>query len=914
MYTLILWIQYIGILVLVVEAMYIIRQKPSKQQLTLLVVILSTLVNFVGYLFEIQADNKEMALQAVKILYLGKPYIILATFLFAMEFYRIQVPAAVRVMLCAIHACISFLVFTCDYHNLFYSSKDYTQEGFFPHLVLGHSPIYMAYSGLVLVYLLVLMGSGIYRYSHMNSQKERKQILYMVAVTCVAGVGFVVYFSGLMKGYDSTLPAYLICAVLLLIAMVRYDLLDAVSLVKDNMFDELPDGLLVVDNFRHIAYANVTMKVLYPDYEKQDGRAVLEELNRVCEENETLEKGNHRIYEVNRKEIIKDDVSYGQMYVAKDVTQHRMYTAQLEEQTNIAKKANQAKSDFLAKMSHEIRTPINAVLGMNEMILRESEQVDITHYAMDIKTSANALLTIINDILDTSKIESGKLQILPVNYELDSLLNDVFNMAFVKAGEKDLAFQIHVDEQLPNGLVGDDVRIRQILVNLLNNAVKYTEQGSVTLSVTRHQKEKKAEVVNTDDINNVFGARQSVRLRYEVQDTGIGIKEEDLPKLTAAFERIEEYRNREIEGTGLGMNIVVELLKMMGSSLEVHSVYGKGTTFAFELQQFVWNEETIGNFEERSERFHQHQEYATSFVAPEARILVVDDNAINRNVLRGLLKQNGIQIQEAESGYRCLECVREQEFDLIIMDHMMPGMDGVETFHRLQTLEGNKSKDAPVIILTANAVVGAKGKYLREGFTDYLSKPIQAEKLEELIMKYLPEEKLQQEESVFEKSILLPEIDEFDFDYARRFIQDDTMLIETIIDVYKALESKKEILERAYRNIIESGPDKGEETMAEAMKEYQIEVHSLKSDTAMIGALLLSKLARLLEVSAQEGDVERIRTLHPVLTDELGKHKERMAFLAQEWEGAGDSEVSYDDEIAADKEGTENEEEGEIWI
>lgn len=938
MYTVFLGIQHMGIVVLLAEAMYIIRQKPSRQQITLLVVVLATLINFVGYMFEIQCTEKQMALLAVKFLYLGKPYIILATFLFAMDVYRIRISGIVRNLLCGIHVLVSMLVFTCDRHHLFYSSIDYTTEGSFPHLVLGYSPLYKAYSGLVVMYLALLIGFGIYRYTHSTSKKEQKQIIYMLSVTCVAGGGFVLYFSGVMKGYDCTLPAYLICAVLLLIAMLKYDLLDAVSLVKENVFDEFSDGLLVIDGFHHIAYVNATMKSLYPNFGKKNQTSMLEELNELCEAGETLER-KECFYEVCRKEIVKDGVSYGQMIVAKDVTQHRVYTARLEEQKNIAQKANQAKSDFLAKMSHEIRTPINAILGMNEMILRESEQMDITHYAMDIKTSANALLAIINDILDTSKIESGKLKILPVRYELDSLLNDVVNMAYVKAREKDLDFVLHADEHIPNGLIGDDVRIRQILVNILNNAVKYTETGSITLNVeVKWIRDEKDTMDSPMDEEN---CGKLLCLRFTVRDTGIGIKNEDLPKLTAAFERIEENRNREIEGTGLGMNIVVELLHRMDSELEVDSVYGEGSTFAFEICQPVWNMEMIGSFEERSERLHQHEKYAASFAAPEARILVVDDNATNRKVLRGLLKQNGIRIDEAESGYRCLECVQDEKYDIIIMDHMMPGMNGVETFHRLQSLNGNKSIDSPVIVLTANAVVGAKEKYLKEGFVDYLSKPIQVEKLEELILKYLPEEKIMQATEGFERKVCLPDLLEFDFDYARNHLQDDGILLETIRDVYQNLDSMKEKLEREYQLLQQyffQEPDKnrseedfsdkrdGEvasgqlDDATEAISAYQIRVHSLKSDAAAIGALLLSNLARLLEVAAMEQDVNRIRKLHPILMEEIEKHKERMSVFdteEKEEESLQQQRIDreeYREELEEEMAGETTDEEGEIWI
>lgn len=894
MFTVFLWIQYIGIFVLALEAFYIIWQKPSKLQVSLLVVILATLVNFVGYLFEIQSTTRETALQAVKFLYLGKPYIILATFLFSMGYYKIRIPKVVKYILCGIHMGVSLLVFTCEHHFLFYSSIDYVNEGYFPHLVLGHSLIYKAYSMLILVYLLVIVGTGFWKYRQVRNAREKKQILYLTVIAMVAGTGFAVYFSGIMKGYDSTLPAYLICTILLLIAMVRYNLLDAVELAKETVIDEFADGLLVLDENCRLIYANQQIIHIYPEIGEGNYRNILSTFEELQKSGEKLSIDD-KVYEIHEKNIVQDDVIYGKMFIISDVTENWNYMVALEKQTVIATMANAAKTDFLAKMSHEIRTPINAVLGMNEMILRESGEPEIKKYSMDIKTSANALLGLINDILDTSKIESGKLEILSVEYELDSLLNDVVNMVFVKARDKNLEFLVQIEETIPNGLLGDDVRIRQILVNLLNNAIKYTEKGSVSLVVSG---------MRTDE---------GEQLHFEIKDTGIGIKEEDMPKLYAAFERIEERRNRNVEGTGLGMNIVVELLELMGAKLEVESEYGQGTVFHFDLIQPVVSETVIGNFDERSKYLYEETEYKAGFVAPDVKVLLVDDNEINRRVFRNLLKQTKVMITEAASGYECLERIKQERYDIIFMDHMMPRMDGIETFHRMEHMEESLCKAIPVVILTANAVTGAKEKYLQEGFSDYLSKPVHADKLEAVIMQYIPESKrilpadagneaeikgqqvkMQQGEESCKGQMTLPEIDEIDIAYAKRYFEEEELLKITMLDVYDSFDDTATLLDELGAVILEG--ESGKENWERALKEYQTRVHALKSNTAMIGALILSKLARLLEVAAMEGNIERIGQLHPVLLEEIAKHKEHMSIL-----------VSED---LADIE----DEEGELWI
>ena len=393
----------------------------------------------------------------------------------------------------------------------------------------------------------------------------------------------------------------------------------------------------------------------------------------------------------------------------------------LEKETHRADVANQAKTSFLANMSHEIRTPINAVLGMNEIILRESREPNIREYATDVQGAAKSLLSIINDILDITKIEAGKLTIIPMEYGFASMIHDVTNMISFKAKAKDLEFKVDIDENIPSELIGDDIRIRQILVNLLNNAVKYTHKGTVTLEVRLLEpvKENKALIL------------------FVVKDTGIGIKEEDIQKLYIPFERIEEKRNRNIEGTGLGMNITMQLLRMLESKLDIKSVYGEGSEFSFVLEQEIVSLEPIGKLEEMLKDSRMESKYRVSFEAPEAKILVVDDNEMNRKVFCGLLKSTKIQITEASSGAESIEKVKEEAYDIIFMDHMMPGMDGVEAFKIMRGMEHYPCKDTPVVILTANAIMGAKEQYLAEGFDAFLSKPIDSAKLEEMVEELL---------------------------------------------------------------------------------------------------------------------------------------------------------------------------------
>lgn len=533
-----------------------------------------------------------------------------------------------------------------------------------------------------------------------------------------------------------------------------------------------------------------------------------------------------------------------------------------------AQSANEAKGKFLAHMSHEIRTPINAVLGMDEMILRESKEQNIREYAMDIFTAGQTLLSLINDILDFSRIESGKMEIVPVVYDLSSLLHDLVNMTAQRASAKNLRLEVEAAYDLPSRLYGDDVRIRQILANLLTNAVKYTQEGTVWLRV------KRLPDGQTD------GA--CAALLFEVEDTGIGIKEEDLPKLTAEFERIEEDRNRNIEGTGLGMSITLQLLSLLDSGLKVESKYGKGSRFSFVLRQKVIDGTPVGDFKTRVRQIAENNTYKAKVYAPDASILVVDDNAVNRKVLRNLLKETKIQVSEAGGGAECLRLVQEHHYDLIFLDHMMPEMDGVETLHEIRGLSDFPCRDTPVVVLTANAVAGAKEQYLSEGFDDFLSKPVVPQKLEQMIRNMLPPELLKeapavkQEESQVpadgpEAGEEFPQVDGLDWQYAWMHLPDRKLLEDTVREFYDQIGSSADRLQQFFTQI-------GQQQMsaAQELDNYRIQVHAMKSLAAMVGILPLSGVAKMLEHAAKDGDISVILSITPAFLTEWRSYREKL--------------------------------------
>lgn len=533
-------------------------------------------------------------------------------------------------------------------------------------------------------------------------------------------------------------------------------------------------------------------------------------------------------------------------------------TRELQEMAEEAEAANIAKSSFLSSMSHEIRTPINAILGMDEMILRESNEENIIKYGEDIMSAGNSLLGIVNDILDFSKIEAGKLNIIPVEYEFSSVINDVLNIIKKRAEDKGIKLILDIDPEIPSVLYGDEIRLKQIITNILTNAVKYTEEGSITLSAGLPE----GKDAHPSDYIECHGAacfKNPVKLKIAVADTGIGIKSEDMERLFSAFERVDEKRNRTIEGTGLGLAITESLLELMDSRLTVESEYGKGSVFSFEVVQGISRNEPVGDISKRWSSVNQsHKKYRESFQAKDARILVVDDTAMNLDVIKNLLKKTLIRIDTALSGEEALELVKKNRYDCIFLDHRMPHMDGIECLKRMKEMDENLSKASPVISLTANAVSGAREEYLTAGFSDYLTKPIVSAKLEEMLIRYLPPEKVVMTGAAEEKNGAAGDIPEWvknvpglDPEKGVENAGSAEDYLSILSSFQSTVNEKADEIERYYRE--------------EDWKDYTVKVHALKSSSRIVGIDKLSEMARLLEEAGDKGDTDLIKNK----TDEL---------------------------------------------
>ena len=540
-----------------------------------------------------------------------------------------------------------------------------------------------------------------------------------------------------------------------------------------------------------------------------------------------------------------------EMSASKQKQEYEAEVLRLEKRS--ADEANKAKSKFLADMSHEIRTPINAILGMNEMVLREAADKNLQEYARNIEVSGKNLLQLINSILDFSKIEDGKMEIIPVTYSVSSLITYLINSIQERADSKGLDFNVEIDPEIPSELYGDDTRINQIILNLLTNAVKYTQEGSVTLSMQmREKKDNKALIY------------------VEVKDTGIGIKNSDMERLFESFERLDEIRNRNIEGTGLGISITTSLLKLMDSELKVESTYGKGSVFSFELWQKIIVEEPLGDYSAPTTEVQES--YHESFHAPSAYILIVDDTKMNITVAVNLLKKTGIRIDTATSGDEAISLCDKNAYDLILMDQRMPKMNGTQALERIRELESGKNKDNPVICLTADAIRGARERYIAEGFTDYLTKPIDGRSLERALSTYLPKEKV----IISSASDDTPAENEAS---GNKIPADNTApagestlftaLRRAGVDIASGMGfcgNSKE----AYISILSEYASE-HETRSKSIKEYynkkqwddySIYVHSLKSTSKTIGAKSLSEAAAALEAASAAKDADAVNKDH----------------------------------------------------
>ena len=871
-------IQYMTIGVLFAEILIVFLRWKNSIHSYLFLTCITSFISNAGYLLEMKAGSEEAYITALKLSYMGRVWIVFAFFLFSAKMCRIKLPRGLVGCLMFAFIGIYTSILTIGRNSLYYTDYQFVPDPEFPRFYHGNGYVHDLLTVLNVILIIFAMTWVIRAYRMEKNRTSQLRLLMLIMAFGVQAASFILHITGFLhisEYYDLTMPGALFGTIFMLVGIFGFDLLGTREIARDFVIDRISEAIIAVDNEGRIQYFNEPVEKLYPEFntffsmkadisekishkdETNEKKAVKADPKHnytpydiISTIDEAVLKGeaikiDDRIYTPEKNELLFRGISYGKLYALVDDTEHHQYMEELQKQRDIADRANEAKSRFLANMSHEIRTPINAVLGMDEMILRESTEKPIRAYAADIMSAGRTLLSLINDILDLSKVEEGKMEIIPTQYDLSSLINDLVNMIRERAVKKGLKFNVEADVHVPHILIGDEIRIRQCAMNLLTNAVKYTEAGEVTMKVT-------FEKLQMPD---------HIMLEICVEDTGIGMKEEDMENLFSPYKRIEEKRNRTIEGTGLGMSITRQLLELMGSELCVKSEYGKGSVFSFRIDQEVVKWEEIGDVASRiNDTRKLSYEYHELFHAPDARILVVDDTEMNLTVMQNLLKKTGIKIDTAMSGSEALKLAAENWYDVIFIDHMMPDMDGIETLRNIR--KSGMSKDAPAVALTANAVSGAREMYLEAGFEDYLSKPVDGEKLERmLLLDLLPDDKISDPdcdeetpgEHTYEHSedktatdllLKLKEVPDIDPQTGLKNCGSAEGYISVLSVFHQTASVKAAEIEDLYRN--------GD------IENYTIKVHALKSSARIIGATLLSEMAKDLEDAGKRNDTAYI--------------------------------------------------------
>ena len=625
-----------------------------------------------------------------------------------------------------------YLNFAFGHHFYIYEDTDPTGVTFF---LTGFRSFYYIHLFIDYSVMLVALAYVVYRIVKSYSLYRIKYIIILSVLLLIVALNLA--YMALSLVLDISVVFYALAGALIygsITIFVPRSLMN-VSLLR--AIDDMKEGLILFDINDSCIYANSFAKTRF-DIDESTYNFSCEPVSSVIKEIIITGESTGELPYI--KNVIRDGVAktehyrikfnkltdknnrvLGSYFLLRDVTEEIYYLAALNEAKINADNANRAKSSFLANMSHEIRTPLNSILGLNEMILRTEKDSEIRGYAEEVKQSGAVLLSLINDILDFSKIEANKMELVSVEYNPHELLHNIKQVFEQMAAEKDLFIHIACDPSIPSVLYGDEKRIRQILSNLVSNAIKYTKEGGVTLS-----------------INCNFLSLKTVELLVEISDTGIGISDTDLSHIFDSFKRVNEGQNATVQGTGLGLTITKELVELMQGHITVESTPGKGTTFKVNIPQRIVDKKPLGTFGEVKPP--AVTEYHESFRAPSANILVVDDVMVNLKVVEALLKRTQVKVDKATGGLQAIQMCDEKKYDCIFLDHRMPSPDGVETFKAITT--DGLNIDTPIIVLTANALSGADAEYKEIGFTDYLSKPIKSDELESMLIRYLPKEKV----------------------------------------------------------------------------------------------------------------------------------------------------------------------------
>lgn len=772
--------------------------------------------------------------------------------MFMIRWKNIKIPQWVIHLLLVVNMGFYVMIATVDYHHLYY--KDYwlapskaNLNGY--TLEISPAPMYYVYMAFLLAEIMTTIGIIISSYCSQRSMPNKGKIHFLMIAAMLSPMLLLsLRILKILKGDDPTPLGILLSCIFMSIAVVKYGLFDPVKNAKNYIIDNLKEAVIVTDADHRFLFLNSMADKIITSINKEQGYSTDDKIYAFIQGSQDFFDWKDRHYQVEETVLKDNELIQGYMMTIVDVTK-------IIEQNHLMKRlvlqtedANRAKTNFVSNMSHEIRTPMNSIVGITEILLRSRHSPKEQEYLLNIQSSGRVLLTIINDVLDCSKMEAGKMQLFDEPYDTCSLFHDLRISMENRIGHSGLELIYDIDQDIPCKLKGDMGRIRQVIINLVNNAIKYTEKGSVRFSVHVRQK-------NTD----------KVMLYYEVADTGIGIRKEDHKILFDAFQRVEMDRNRYVEGTGLGLTISQNLVNMMGGVIEVESEYGKGSRFFFTIEQTIIDPTPVSAVNYNGQKDNVTEKEAEClFIAPEAHILLVDDNELNLVVAKELLKPLRMQIDTAENGLQAVKMVRGSQYDLVLMDHMMPVMDGIEAAKAIRALPEDKYQKLPIIALTANAMVDARKEFLNAGMNGFVAKPIDFARICNQLKLWLPKDLVRDVPKEEAKKLLADDLSD------REIQPEDPQMGFSFEEGVKHCGSKAALMKtiRIFYRTIDSKANKIEQCLKEGLiSDYVIEVHALKSSALLIGAVPLSEAAKELEDYGKQGKTEVLEEKTPdVLT------------------------------------------------